>query len=237
MGLECAGLRSLADGRRVLLVIAVAGEADAALRGLGGSGGGLRLWVRSEACDFADVVLSGVGKANAAAATARALDPGRHAAVLSVGVCGALPGSGLEVGSAVAGTASVNADEGIALPGGGFETCTEMGFPTTEADDAVPTDPRVLRVLEPACDIAGAIATVSTCSGTDELARAVRARTGAVAEAMEGAAVGRVAEVVGVAFGELRVVSNQTGDRDKQVWELGRAFARLGEVLGRLGTG
>ncbi|MEL6741104.1 MAG: futalosine hydrolase [Planctomycetota bacterium] len=224
----------------MLLVIAVGGEMDAALGGLLGAGASIGrpgLWERREAGRCVDVVLCGVGKANAAAATARAIDPVRHGVVLSAGVCGALPGSGLVTGDAVAATRSVNADEGIALPGGGFESCTEMGFPTTFARDAVPADPAVVDELARVCDAQGPIATVSACSGTDALALGVASRTGALVEAMEGAAAGRVAEVMGVAFGELRVVSNQTGDRDKQVWDLPRAFARLGEVLGRLASG
>ncbi|MBL8760188.1 MAG: futalosine hydrolase, partial [Phycisphaerae bacterium] len=78
----------------------------------------------------------------------------------------------------------------------------------------------------------GAIATVSVCSGTDELAAEIRSRTGAIAEGMEGAACGLVAARMGVRFAELRVVSNHTGRRDRQGWNLEGAFRRLGELLG-----
>ena len=62
------------------------------------------------------------------------------------------------------------------------------------------------------------------------------ARTGAIAEAMEGGAVGVSAARVGggVWFSELRVISNTTGDRAGQRWDLSRALARLSETAGRL---
>ena len=68
-------------------------------------------------------------------------------------------------------------------------------------------------------------------------AHEVARRTRAVAEAMEGAAVGFTARRLGLAtgsapaFAELRVISNTTGDRSRQVWDLPRALSRL-EQLG-----
>ena len=66
----------------------------------------------------------------------------------------------------------------------------------------------------------------------DELAAEIRGRTGAIAEGMEGAACGLVAARTGVRFAELRVISNRTGRRDQQGWNLDGAFKRLGEILG-----
>jgi futalosine hydrolase len=62
----------------------------------------------------------------------------------------------------------------------------------------------------------------------------VKARTGAVAEAMEGAAVGLVAHRLGIPFGEVRIISNTTGDRNLQRWDMKRALASLSEVIGLL---
>ena len=58
------------------------------------------------------------------------------------------------------------------------------------------------------------------------------ARTKAVAEAMEGAAVVHAARRLGVPAIELRVISNTTGDRDNQKWDLAGALAALGRSLG-----
>jgi futalosine hydrolase len=77
----------------------------------------------------------------------------------------------------------------------------------------------------------GVIATVSTCSGRDDLARAVATRTGAAAEAMEGAAVALAARRMNVRYGEVRAVSNTTGDRDRQRWAIGPALAVLSDLF------
>ena len=101
----------------------------------------------------------------------------------------------------------------------------------TEADGAIIDSLRPLAAHE------GVIATVSTCAGVDSLASAVVERTGAIVEAMEGAAVGvavRNASMAcgmagGFLFGEYRVVSNTTGDRSWQEWDLEKAIGVLGE--------
>jgi len=49
---------------------------------------------------------------------------------------------------------------------------------------------------------------------------------------MEGAACGLVAARKGVRYAELRVMSNRTGRRDQQGWNLDGACRRLGEILG-----
>jgi futalosine hydrolase len=159
----------------------------------------------------------------------------------------------LGLGETVIGESSVYADEGVALPAGvsvagssqGFVDIGKLGFPPLEGVSEAgglgfAADAELLarvRAVLPWARV-GRIATVSTCSGTDELARAVATRTGAAAEVMEGAAIAhalRKLEVEGcegvghlrTEFVEVRVISNTTGNRDRQVWEMKRA---LGEV-------
>ena len=219
-----------------MLVVAAPAEARAVLSGLGGDPAlAERAWEPHRVGERFSVVVSGIGKANAAGAAAHALPRGAEAgAVLSVGVAGALPGSGLRLGDVVAATASVFADEGIETPQG-FRDCAAMGFPLgTFPGSAVPLDGRLAEALALTADALGPVATVSTCSGTAALAEQVRRRTGAIAEAMEGAAVALVAARVGLPAGELRVISNTTGDRPTQVWDLRRALVVLNTVIGRL---
>jgi nucleoside phosphorylase len=66
------------------------------------------------------------------------------------------------------------------------------------------------------------------------MAHQVRGRTGAIAECMEGAAVAHVGVRLGIATGELRVISNTTGDRSGQRWDLKGALSALEKVIGRL---
>lgn len=234
---------NLASGGRVLIVVAAWNEAAALLRGLDPGAEPPGEWELFPVGDDLDLIVSGVGKANAAGATALVLDPGVYSAVLSVGIGGTLERDDPEgqLGLSIGASESVFADEGVAGPDG-FRPLSALGFPPVpsgdgrEAGDGVAGDPVLLRALSGlgVIDRTGVVATVSVCSGTDALAVGVGARTGAIVEAMEGAAVGLVAMRLGTPFAEVRVVSNTTGDRDIQVWDMGGAMAgleRIGAIL------
>jgi futalosine hydrolase len=190
----------------------------------------------------------GVGKVNAAIGTSRVLLGGRGsggALVVSVGIGGALPAGGgfahalLDV---VVAQRSCYGDEGKLTPDG-FVDCWAMGFPPGDfpasgiAGDAWLVGAELRGAGWRA--VRGAVATVSTCSGTDALAAEIARRTGATVEAMEGAAVGQAVRALGAAgeaarFGELRVISNTTGDAGKQVWQIRPALERLGAAAAAL---
>lgn len=180
----------------------------------------------------AEVVRTGVGKSAAAGAIGAVFDPARHAGVLSIGIGGALPGSGLEIGSAVLGGPSVFTDEGVLTPDG-FIGLDAMGFGADAA--AVYPDDRSRSDLTPIVDVIGSIATVSVCSGQDGWASGTAQRSGGgLVEAMEGAAAGLAVRRLDpdARFAEVRVVSNTTGDRARQRWDLGLALERLGGLAG-----
>jgi futalosine hydrolase len=182
-----------------------------------------------------EVIVSGVGKANAAGATARVLEPALHAGVVSIGVAGALPGSGLAIGDVVIGVRMVLADEGSENPDG-FMDLGAMGFgPMPDGSVGADAHAGVVAALGRALPASrtGVIATVSVCSGTDARAAAIGARTGAIAEAMEGAAVALAAlRIGGPGFPvvEVRAISNTTGDRSRQRWDLEAGFSGLGRI-------
>lgn len=48
---------------------------------------------------------------------------------------------------------------------------------------------------------------------------------------MEGAAVLLAAHRLGIPAAEIRVISNTTGDRDRQVWDFGAGFAGMRRVM------
>lgn len=181
----------------------------------------------------ARVVVSGVGKVGAAAATVAALLEERPDAVLSVGVAGAYPGRGLAVGDVVVATRVRVADEGLETTAR-FVPFERPGMPVPGARALVP-DPelRSLLVGAPASGfrvVSGPIATVSVCAGTDDLAGR-RAAEGFLAEGMEGAAVAHVAERYGVPFAEVRGISNPCGDRDGAPFELDVPARHAAEVV------
>lgn len=234
-------LQPIADRGPVLLVVAAPVEARAALHAFKRDPGeGDAEWTLIALSERLEMVVSGVGKAAAAAATARFADPARHGAVLSIGVAGALPASGLEIGAVALAERSVFADEGFQTPAG-FTDIASAGFPPgPEGGMGAKADEAVVDLLRPLAGAAGVIATVSTCSGTDALASEIARRTGAIAEAMEGGAVGVTAQRLSrdadrpLWFSELRVVSNTTGDRDRQEWDLRGACRVLGDLVARL---
>lgn len=217
-----------------LLAVAAPAEARAAVQGLGAADLDLHDWVPAPVCDGLDLVTTGIGKANAAAGVGIALSSRTYGAVINLGIAGALPvAMPLGLGASIAATRSIYADEGLALPNGSFVGCSDMGFPLGPFDDwGVRACPGLLDLLAPLVDITAPVATVSTCSGTDALSRMVIDRTWAVAEAMEGAAVGQVAARLGVPFLEMRVISNTTGDRERQAWAIGGALRKLAGLAG-----
>ena len=190
------------------------------------------------ALDNCMVVAGGIGRTNAAAATVEALlRDGPFDAVISAGVAGALPAERgaypLAIGEAVVASSCVYCEEGLITPAG-FQDMAAMGFPLGDFNgNVVPVDEKLLASLSGDFRT-GTIATVATCSGTDAAAREVARRSGgALAEAMEGAAVVHAARRHGVPAIELRVISNMTGDRDRQVWDLDRALRALGTSVQR----
>lgn len=183
-----------------------------------------------------DLLCMGVGKSNASGATARFLDSTEHRGVLSVGIAGSLPGSGLSLGDSLIASSSVFADEGIGA-NTGFIPMSDAGFGAfADGSMGKSHDEALTQRLMPLCERVGVIATVSWCSGSDGCADGVVQRTGAIAEAMEGAAVMLAASrvVPGILTGEIRVISNTTGDRSSQRWAIDGALERLGVVLGRV---
>ncbi|MBG83912.1 MAG: futalosine hydrolase [Phycisphaerae bacterium] len=173
------------------------------------------------------VVAGGVGRTNAAASTTRCLlEDGPFSMVISAGIAGILPGNDLEVGDVLLANECVYMEEGIETPEG-FQDLDAMGFPLGEfRGNHVPVDGPLLEKC-PAHLPRGPIATVATCSGTDELASLVEKRTGAMAEAMEGAAVLHAAGLLGVPGLEIRSMSNFTGHRSAQQWDIPKALESL----------
>ncbi len=235
--------------RPALLVVAAPKEAEAVLRGLGDQAeghAGLSRWAVIPVRPGFELLVTGVGKACAAGAVATVFDPERHGAIINTGIAGALPVDGAPgIGDVIAADRSVYADEGIETPNG-FADVASMGFsPAPPGLESLgltaPADPALVDRCRAMAGVVGAVATVSTCAGTDEIAQQVVDRTGALAEAMEGAAVGftalSVAHAQGVQaapFLEIRVISNTTGDRDRQRWDLAGALDRLSALTADL---
>jgi futalosine hydrolase len=221
----------------MLLVFAAPNEAKCIAEGVGCEvpQGGFVAW-RVHPHGPLSLLQTGVGKANACGAVAQALATGRYRAVISLGIGGCLPhgAATCTLGEVVLGDRSIFADEGVQTEQE-FRTIESLGFGAfPDGRGETHADPELLTLLGARRRRVGPIATVSTCSGTDGLAQAVASRTGALVEAMEGAGVLLAAARAGVAAAEIRVVSNTTGDRSRQVWKMPLAMSTLAAVAAEI---
>jgi 1,4-dihydroxy-6-naphthoate synthase len=176
--------------------------------------------------------------------------------VLQVGVAGAFPGAGAEVGDLVVAEREVYSDLGASSPAG-WLSAAELGLPVArvagkECGGVFSLEKRLveaaLRLLRsetereawedlrsrPPRVLAGTCLTSSRVSGTRAEAELLTERWQAVAESMEGAAAAHVCALHDVPFLEMRAISNLVVDRERGSWQIERAAtvaARAARVL------
>ncbi|MGW5849262.1 futalosine hydrolase [Streptomyces sp. NPDC055254] len=236
---------------RVLVVTAVAAEADSVATGLTPhpdapgpeprtlppghprtqSGEGYPVTRRDLPGIAFDVLVAGVGPAAAAAGTATALALAPYSLVVSAGIGGGFrPAAPL--GSLVVADAIVAADLGAETPDG-FVGVSELGFGRTVH---LPPAELAARAAEATGALLAPVLTVSTVTGTADRAAALAARHPlAGAEAMEGFGVAEAAAAHGLPVLEIRAVSNAVGPRDRAAWRIGDALAALAGGFRALG--
>ena len=179
------------------------------------------------------VCAGGVGKVNAAAATAVMIDRYQPQLVINTGCAGAYIGSGLAVGNLVVASEEVLADDGVILEDG-WKDLRYMNLPSVGngGGSCYNLLPLSRQAAEKAMQLAdyygvvlmrGRFATVSTCSGTSQYGAELSARWNALVESMEGAAVAQVCVRCGVDCLEIRGISNQVEERDLKKWDIPRA--------------
>lgn len=183
----------------------------------------------------ADAVL-GVGKVMAAMRTTELLLRARPTWLLLIGVCGAYAGALRRNGLAISDLCLVGedslADEGVALENGEFRGTAVLGLGDEGPFRADPSRTNAIAAQLEVPIVTGA--TVSTCSGRNDVASAIARRTGASVETMEGAAVLQVCQHFGVPAAQLRCVSNYTGTT--AAWNLAGAVDTLGRAVRTLAT-
>lgn len=179
------------------------------------------------------VCIGGIGKVNAAAATAVMIDRYQPQLVINTGCAGAYIGSGLSVGNLVVASEEVLADDGVNVADG-WKDLGYMNLPSVEQGGLSLYNvlPLSRHASEKAMQLAdyygvflmrGRSATVSTCSGTRLHAAELSNRWNALIENMEGAAVAQVCLRCAVDCLEIRGISNYVEDRDLKAWDIPRA--------------
>lgn len=173
------------------------------------------------------VVVTGVGAVNAAYALTREIDRERPEAIIVCGIGGAYPRSGLAIGDVVCADSECYGDLGAASPDG-FLDMRALGFPVIGGSNPI-YNSLPMQIFPAARRMP--FVTVNTCTGADDVARAIETRTGGAVESMEGAAVAHVAALAGIPVGEIRGISNIVGRRDKSTWRVQEAAAAAQQAL------
>lgn len=176
----------------------------------------------------ARLVVSGVGPVAAALATQRALLERPAGLVISAGIGGAYPDSGLNSGDLAVSSEIIHADLGawdgdtwldLDALGLSVRPDGQQGVRFAVWDGAPEAARRAGAALGPAL-------TLSSVTGSALQATALSARhPGALTEGMEGAGVAHAALLAGVPVVEVRGVSNPVGPRDRSAWRIGEALA------------
>lgn len=174
---------------------------------------------------------TGMGKVNAAHATTYIIEKYPVNAIINIGVSGAYPGSGLNIGDIAIASREIYGDEGVIGPGG-WGDLREIGIPLADVDgkkyfNEFPVTPLAIPPLirERKGDVefkikTGNFVTVSAATGTQKRARELETRFNALCENMEGAAIAQVCTLHNIPFFEIRGISNIAGIRDKSKWDL-----------------
>ncbi|MEO8888421.1 MAG: futalosine hydrolase [Jatrophihabitantaceae bacterium] len=179
-----------------------------------------------------EVIVGGVGPAAAAAATSAALAPGEYDLVLSAGIGGGF--TPLAPGDIAVASSIVFADLG-AETADGFAPISSLGF----GQDTYAVDPQLaIELADRSGGHLGTVLTVATVTGSRAVAdRFVGRFPDAVAEGMEGAGVAAAATHHGVAFAEIRAISNAVGPRERDSWQIPQALTTLGRALAAVTAG
>lgn len=172
------------------------------------------------------VVAVGVGPAAAAAGTARALAERPADLVICAGIGGGF--DPLTTGDIAVASTIAHADLG-AESADGFIPASDLGF-GTDAYEVAPA--LAVELADRTGGHLGTIVTVSTVTGSTATADALARRYPDLrAEGMEGAGVAAAAVAHGVAFAEIRAVSNAVGPRDRSAWRIPDALRALGTAV------
>ncbi|TYO99203.1 futalosine hydrolase [Geothermobacter ehrlichii] len=184
-----------------------------------------------------ELVLTGPGKANAAAAAASYLASSAANACLLFGCGGAYAGSGLQIGDLALAESEILLDEGSDSPDG-FLDLRQLGLPLLPEEpplfNRIPLDDRLFRFgrerLRPFAAktgrafAGGPFVTVSTCTGTDRQGETRARASDGICENMEGGALALTARRYRIPLLELRGISNLAGRRERQNWDLPKAM-------------
>ncbi len=168
------------------------------------------------------LIVSGIGAVNAALSTQQALLEQKADLVLSVGIAGAYPKSGLELGDVIVSSRLVYAGLGVQND----SRVEALGFPIAEGIfQTLPVWQHAQAFAKAAQLEYGVMTTLETVTTDLTRASGIERQFEARAEAMEGAGIAQAALRFAVPTLEIRAISNMVGDR--QNWQIKTALGQL----------
>lgn len=168
----------------------------------------------------------GIGQVNMAISLTRLLSDHTPTTVLLCGCGGSYPGSDLRIGDLALAKSEFFGDLGVATVDK-FIPLEQLNLPQNrqlapaiQQSFLLNSDllKRAQKILPEA--ICGAFVTVNCCSSNPELSIELQQRSRGICENMEGAAVAQVCAEFDIPLLELRGISNPTGTRDPQQWDI-----------------
>jgi len=181
---------------------------------------------------------TGVGKINAAHSATIVIENFPVEKIISFGIGGAYPGSGLANGDVAISSKEILGDEGV-ISSKGWEGLEKIGIPLVQVGrkkyfNELPINlpGPFVRAIYPqgtAHELplhnhfkvkSGAFVTVSAASGSTQRARELEKRFSAICENMEGAAIAQVCMIYNIPMFEIRGISNTAGVREKKRWDI-----------------
>ncbi len=170
-----------------------------------------------------DSFVTGVGIPLALAQILTTAGPLKPRRILNIGIAGAYPGSGLEIGDIVIGQFETYGDVGFELPEPpGFRSINESSW-----GEFYQTPLPLAQFAEFPGTHFGIGCTVNACTGTLETGQAREAAFGADFETMEGAAAAQAGQILEIPVCEIRAVSNFASTRDMRPENIKLALANL----------
>ena len=175
-----------------------------------------------------DILNTGVGMVATAAWCSRLLTEQKYDFALNLGVCGSFdralaPGAVVHVVTDRIAELGAEDDEAfLAFQDLGLPGDCEFTSPATPVNAAIAALPAVRGI------------TVNTVHGNERSIAAVAHRFNPQVESMEGAAFMYACQIHGVAFAQVRAVSNIVETRNRQAWKMPEAIENLGRAALRV---
>lgn len=176
------------------------------------------------------IMITGVGKTNAAQAVTALLENTEVEAVIVGGCGGAYASSGLDIADVAVATEEIYGDEGVFLSDG-WQSMEYIGIPLFEKQqkryfNRLPLNSKFINKVVDMLKIgpikskvlSGPFITVSQVSGSREIGELLYQRFQGICENMEGAAIAHVCTLYDIPLLEIRAISNMVEDRQLSHW-------------------